>query len=181
MAPSFFERLTGGIRTHSDGDNAAASTASARPEPNSRFRAKSSEFPKRRVVHPVAEETREDLDAPLANPEPEDEGELTVDIYDEGANIVVQSTVAGVKPEDIDISLEENTLTVRGSRRRQTEIQEGSFYTRELYWGAFSRSIILPEEVDFPKAQASLKNGLLTVRLPKRDRGAKKLQVKAND
>lgn len=181
MAPSFFERLTGSIRSRGDGDDAIASTASARSEVSSRFRVKSGEFPKRRVVHPVAEETREDPDALAANPEPEDEGELTVDIYDEGANIVVQSTVAGVKPEDIDISLEENTLTVRGSRRRQTEIQEGSFYAQELYWGAFSRSIILPEEVDFQKAQATLKNGLLTVRLPKRDRGAKKLQVKAND
>ena len=179
MAQSFFERLTGGIRPRGDRDDESAPIA--RPEPNSRFRAKSGEFPKRRVVHPVAEDAPEDPDAATANAEAEDEGELTVDIYDEGANIVVQSTVAGVKPEDIDISLEENTLTVRGSRRRQTEIPEESFYAKELYWGAFSRSIILPEEVDFQKAQASLKNGLLTVRLPKRDRGAKKLQVKSND
>ena len=181
MAQSFFERLTGGLRVRGDGDDASASAPAPRTELGARFRPKAREIPERRGVHPVAEDAPRDLDAEAANPEAEDEGELTVDIYDEGANIVVQSTVAGVKPEDIDISLEENTLAIRGSRRRQTEIQDESFYAKELYWGAFSRSIILPEEVDFQKAQAAIKNGLLTVRLPKRDRGAKKLQVKSND
>lgn len=181
MAQSFFERLTGSLRVRGDGDDIIATPAAvSRSEVSPRSR-RVREFPERRVVHPVTEEAHEMPTITPIDAEPDEEGELTVDIYDEGVNIVVQSTVAGVKPEDIDISLEESTLTIRGSRRRQAEVQDESFYAKELYWGAFSRSIILPEEVDFQKAQAALKNGLLTVRLPKRDRGAKKLQVKSND
>ena len=86
--------------------------------------------------------------------------------------------MAGVKPEDIDISLQEDTLTIRGRRERTKEIAEGNFYYRELYWGSFSRSIILPEEVEFPKAEATLKHGLLSIKLPKKDRSEKKIKLR---
>jgi len=125
---------------------------------------------------PSAEPGGEAPEAP-----PGEEGQLTVDIYDDGEHIVIQSTVAGVKPDEVDISLQEDTLTIRGSRRRAQEVSEDNFYYRELYWGTFSRSIILPEEVDFSKADAAIKNGLLTIRLPKKDRGEKKIRVRGGE
>lgn len=105
------------------------------------------------------------------DPSTEDEGELTVDIYDAGDAIVVQSTVAGVKPEDLDISITDDTVTVKGRRVAPEGVDQASYYYKELFWGNFSRSIILPEEVEDEESEATLKHGLLTVRLPKRRRG----------
>ncbi|MBI4132793.1 MAG: Hsp20/alpha crystallin family protein [Candidatus Sungbacteria bacterium] len=177
MAKSFFERLTGGIQiSEDDGEMGRARPVAAKE--TARVKPKAPEpAAKQNVIHPAAPEEDSTL-AETTEAESPEEGQLTVDIFDDGPNIVIQSTVAGVKPEDIDISLEDNVLTVRGSRRRGQEVNEDNFYYRELYWGAFSRSIILPEEVDFQKAEASLRHGLLTVKLPKKDKGAKKLKVR---
>ena len=134
------------------------------------------------VLHPAGEhDGGNDTLQETEEAAPDAEGQLTVDIYDDGPVIVIQSTVAGVKPEDIDISLQEDTLTIRGSRRRSHEVSEESFYYKELYWGTFSRSIILPEEVDFSKAEATMRHGLLTIRLPKKDRGEKKIRVRSGE
>ena len=111
----------------------------------------------------------------------DDEGELTVDIYDKDDSIVIQSTVAGVKPDTLDVSITEDTVTIRGERRREEEIAEENYYYKELFWGTFSRSVILPEEIDEDAAEATLKHGLLTIMLPKKRRGqAQKLKVKVN-
>lgn len=187
MARSFFERLTGTVRVRDSEPEAeqekeaplaaslAAAGTSLRPRKKEEADA-AARNDREKVIHPVAAESGR----PASNLSDEngEEGQLTVDIYDDGSFIVIQSIVGGVKPEDIDISLQDETLTVRGARRRIQEISEDNFYYRELYWGTFSRSIILPEEVDFQKAEASIKNGLLTVRLPKKDRGEKKIRVK---
>lgn len=108
-----------------------------------------------------------------------EEGELTVDIYDKGDALVIQSTVAGVKPEDLDIAIANDTVTIRGRRERQEEIEEKSFYYKELFWGMFSRSIILPEEIEEDLAEATYRHGLLTLRLPKKRRGVvQKIKVR---
>lgn len=109
----------------------------------------------------------------------EEEGELTVDIYDKGDAIVIQSTVAGVKPENLDVSITSDTVTIHGRREKMDEIKEEHYYYKELFWGSFSRSVILPEEIDDTAAEATLKHGLLTVVLPKKRKGvAQKLKVK---
>ncbi|MBI2122252.1 MAG: Hsp20/alpha crystallin family protein [Candidatus Sungbacteria bacterium] len=109
----------------------------------------------------------------------EEEGELTVDIYDNGNAIVIQSTVAGVKPENLDVSITTDTVTIRGRREKSEEIKEEHYYYKELFWGSFSRSVILPEEIDDTAAEAALKHGLLTITLPKKRKGvAQKLKVK---
>ena len=114
-----------------------------------------------------------------ATEEREEDGELTVDIYDRGDSIVVQSTVAGVKPEDLDISITSDSITIRGKRRQAEEIRDEDYYYKELFWGAFSRSIILPEEIEEGEAEANLKHGLLSIRLPKKKRNTvQKLKVK---
>lgn len=107
------------------------------------------------------------------------EGQLTVDIYDDGERIVIQSTVAGVKPEDLDVSMTNDMVTIKGKRRKSEEVKDESYYYRELYWGSFSRSVILPEEIEVEKSEASLKNGLLTVKLPKKNKHViQKIKVK---
>ena len=95
------------------------------------------------------------------------DGQLTVDVYQTEEDIVVQSTIAGVDQNNIDISLTNDMVTIKGRRIAPEKIKQSDYYYRELFWGPFSRSIILPEDVDPDSAKASMKNGLLTIRLPK--------------
>jgi HSP20 family protein len=112
-------------------------------------------------------------------PEEEQEGELTVDIYDRGDSIIIQSTVAGVRPEDLDVAITSDTITVTGRRECPERVEEGNYFYKELFWGTFSRSVLLPEEIDEDEAEAVLKNGLLTLKLPKKKHGViQKIKVK---
>jgi HSP20 family protein len=97
----------------------------------------------------------------------EEDGQLSVDVYQTKDNIVIKSTIAGVKPEDIDISINNDMITIRGSRRQEFEIDKEDFFYQECYWGNFSRSIILPVEVKTEEIAAELENGVLTITLPK--------------
>jgi len=95
------------------------------------------------------------------------EGELAVDVYETGDRFVVQSTIAGVCPGDLTLSLQRDLLTIRGKRAACTPDADAKHLTQECYWGNFSRSILLPEPIDVPRASAVLKQGILTVTLPK--------------
>lgn len=97
----------------------------------------------------------------------EPQGELAVDIYQTADAIVVKALVAGVQPATIDISLTREMLTISGSREDEREVEEDGYFQRELYWGSFSRTILLPEEIDVDMAEASEKHGILMIRLPK--------------
>lgn len=109
----------------------------------------------------------------------EDEGKLTIDVYQTPTEIVVESTIAGVKPDDLDISINNESVTIRGRREKETKITDEDYFYQECYWGKFSRSIILPQEIDAENSNAALKNGVLTIRLPKLNRQkSKKLKVK---
>ena len=94
-------------------------------------------------------------------------GELAVDVYQTPDAIVVKALIAGVQPNSVDISLTREMLTVSGSRSDEREVEEENYFQRELYWGSFSRTILLPEEVDVDMAEASEKHGILMIRLPK--------------
>jgi HSP20 family protein len=95
------------------------------------------------------------------------EGQLAVDVFQDNGSIVVRSTIAGVRPEDLDIGITSDMVTIRGRREREHRVEEKDFFFQECYWGSFSRSIILPCEVRADRAGASLKNGVLTITLPK--------------
>lgn len=111
--------------------------------------------------------------------EDEEEGELTVDIYDKGDSIVIQSTVAGVRPEHLDVSITDDTVSIRGRRMQHEPVKEEHYYYKELFWGTFARSVILPEEIEQDAAEASLQHGLLTIKLPKKRKGVtQKVKVK---
>jgi HSP20 family protein len=99
--------------------------------------------------------------------EPETEGQLALDVYQTDKKIMVKSTIAGVKPENLKISLHHDLLTINGTRSAGTEINEKNYLFRECYWGSFSRSIILPTEVDSKRVEAELENGVLTISLYK--------------
>lgn len=109
----------------------------------------------------------------------EGEGQLTIDVYQTPEEVVVESTIAGVKPEDLDISITNEAVTIRGKREKTETIKDEDYFYQECYWGKFSRSIILPQEIDADKAVAALKNGILVIRLPKLNRQkSKKLKIK---
>ena len=109
----------------------------------------------------------------------EPEGQLTIDVYQTPDDIVVESAVAGVRPEDIDIEVSNDSVSIKGSRHREHEVQDQDYFYQECYWGKFSRSVILPQEVDPESASVTFKNGVLTVRMPKINRKkSRKLKVK---
>jgi len=103
----------------------------------------------------------------------ESEGQLAVDVYQTETDLVLQSAIAGIKPEDLDISLEGDVLTITGERKKPFE-ESGDYFSQECYWGKFSRQIILPVEVDPNRIEATLKNGILTIRIPKIQREKKR-------
>ncbi len=110
---------------------------------------------------------------------PEQEGQLTVDVYQTEQDIVIKSTIAGVEPQTLDIAITNDMVTIKGVREKDEEISEEDYYCQECYWGPFSRSIILPLDVDTDKTSAMMKNGILTIRLPKVEKSkTKKIRVK---
>lgn len=110
-----------------------------------------------------------------------EDGELAVDVYQTPDDIVIKTMVAGVRPDDLDISITRDMVTIKGNREESHEVDEGDFFHKELYWGTFSRTVLLPQEIDVEGAEASEKHGLLILKLPKIDKDRKtKLKVKSN-
>ncbi len=106
------------------------------------------------------------------------EGQLTIDVYQDGGDIIVESTIAGVEPGNLDISITSESVSIRGERTRHRNVEERDFFYQECFWGKFSRLIILPQKVDSDRAKATLKNGVLTIRMPKmEEHETKKLKV----
>lgn len=98
------------------------------------------------------------------------DGELPVDVIETHDSLVVIAPVPGVDPEHIDIRLDGDVLTIRGTRQRELQKTAEHFYSEECFWGNFSRSVILPVEVKAEEAHAQFKNGLLTFIVPKQER-----------
>lgn len=110
-----------------------------------------------------------------------EEGELTADVYQTADDIVIKTIVAGVKPEDLDISITRDMVTIRGARQETREVEDNDYFHKELYWGSFSRTILLPQEIDVDAAEAVERHGLLTLKLPKLDKTRQtKLKVRSS-
>lgn len=100
----------------------------------------------------------------------EGEGQLAIDVFQTNDELVIRAPIAGVKPDDLDISVTDEVLTIRGERHQEDEISRENFFSQECYWGAFMRSYILPVAVDVDKItpeKVTLNNGILTIRIPK--------------
>lgn len=148
---SFFERLTGAIRIQEDTDDG-----------------KTKEIDVRSV-----EGTIEDVEVA--------DGELMVDVYQTPTDIVIKTMVPGVRPEDLDITITRDMVTIKGKREIERTISESNYFHKELYWGTFSRTILLPQEVEIEESEAVEKHGLLIIRLPKLDKHRQsKLRVRNN-
>jgi len=102
--------------------------------------------------------------------EEEEEGQLTVDVYQTPSEIIIQTMVAGVRPENVQVDVTRDMVTIKGKRMENRTISDENYFTRELYWGAFSRTILLPQEVELEEAEAYNQDGLLTIKLPKKDK-----------
>jgi HSP20 family molecular chaperone IbpA len=150
--PSFLERLTGSIKLDAEEDS----------------------FDKDTNVKVGM------MDADLHNPEAggawneeadaSEEGELPVDMYQTRDAIIIRALVAGVNPEDLDIAITRDMVTLKGERTENQEAPDEDYYHRELFWGSFSRTILLPEEIIIDEAEAKEKHGLLEIILPKLDK-----------
>ncbi|PIX90142.1 MAG: hypothetical protein COZ29_01540 [Candidatus Moranbacteria bacterium CG_4_10_14_3_um_filter_45_9] len=170
---SFFERLTGAKNIENNG------YADSVPVYNEE---KEESIPMREPSPAFTTHNEEAWGASVSNQRFESdgaEGQLTIDVYQTENDIVIKSTIAGVKPEDLDVSINNDMVTVKGERKNEEIVENGNYYYQECYWGSFSRSVLLPVDVIPEKADAALKNGILTIRLPKADTTkTKKIQVR---
>ncbi len=107
------------------------------------------------------------------------EGQLNIDMYQTKDNVIIKSTIAGVRPEDIDITVANDMVTVKGARKKDEVIAQDDYFYQECYWGNFSRSVIIPVDIDSESIEADLKDGILTVVIPKAAKAkTKKVKVK---
>ena len=166
MKHSFFDRLYGGAPVgdafDSFDDELPNATIPARKEPRER-----------------ASETA-NRPLPLDDAPSGGEGQLPVDVHQTAGDIVIRAFVAGVRPDELNISISRDMVEIDGSRMEREQISGPDYFTRELFWGSFSRTILLPQEIDVEASSASAKDGLLTIILPKLDKAKQtKLRVKS--
>lgn len=113
-------------------------------------------------------------------PEEDLDGELSVDMYQTDKDLVIEAMTAGVRPEDIQVNITRDIVTLSGKREANKTVSHDDYFYRELYWGTFSRSIMLPHEIDIELAEAIEKHGMLIIKMPKIDKGRQnKLKVKS--
>ena len=161
--PSFFERLSGSA---SSGDMFDEELPVVAPPAREKLRAQTN--------------TAAARPAPLDDDTPGDEGQLPVDVHQTPGDIIIRAFVAGVRPDELNISISRDMVEIEGSRMEREQVIGSDYFTRELFWGSFSRTIMLPQEVDVESSSASAKDGLLTIILPKLDKAKQtKLRVKA--
>ena len=108
------------------------------------------------------------------------EGQLPVDVYQTASEIVIRTFIAGVRPDEMNVSISRDMVVIEGSREERASVPETDYFHHELFWGSFSRTILLPQEVDVENSSAGAKDGLLTIILPKLDKARQtKLRIKA--
>ncbi len=108
------------------------------------------------------------------------EGQLPVDVYQTPNDIIIRSFIAGVRPDEMNVSISRDMVVIEGSREERDTITESDYFARELFWGKFAKTILLPQEVDVDASTATAKDGLLTIMLPKMDKSRQtKLKVKS--
>ena len=133
-------------------------------------------------IMPEQKETSKNNLGSLSAQAGETEGQLSIDVFQTPSDIVIKSTIAGVKPENLDIAITNDMVTIRGRRESDESLEKDDYFYQECYWGPFSRSIILPADVQTEKSLATLKNGVLTIKLPKSEKiKTKKIEIKHHE
>jgi HSP20 family protein len=160
---SFFERLTGSVSLDEEEDEELLEDDAyeQQPEPRNTYEEDAGGYEEYEWEEP--------------------EGQLGVDVYHTAETLVIKAIVAGVSPEDLDVSITRDMVTIRGRREERQEVADDDYFYKELYWGNFSRTIVLPQEIEVEEAEANEKHGLLVITLPKVDKEKQtKLKVKAS-
>ncbi len=157
---NFFEKLKKGMGIEEPIEEKVEEKIEKKPKKVIIKKSKKLEI-KAEPIEPVVEEKEEKKEKWF-----EPEGQLAVDVYQTENDLVIQSAIAGIKPENLDISMERDVITIKGIREKPFE-EKGDYFSQECYWGPFSRKIILPVEVDPNRATAEMKEGILTIRIPK--------------
>ena len=106
-----------------------------------------------------------------------DQGQLVVDIYEKDEFLVIESAIAGVSSNDIDITVEPDLIVIRGERTKQ-QMPDVKYYYQECFWGKFSRTLVLPCSIKPEQVKANFKNGILTIFLPKDEKTINKVKVR---
>ncbi len=160
--PSFLERITGSIKLDASSDDGFGDVQDFE-------------------TATVPEDDTIDQETWRQQDDEEQDGELPIDMYQTRDAVVIRALVAGVSPEDLNISITRDMVTLKGLREEVQEAPDEDYYHRELFWGSFSRSIVLPEEIVIDEAEAREKHGLLEIILPKLDKGrSARLTVKSH-
>ncbi|MDB5244291.1 MAG: heat shock protein Hsp20, family protein [Parcubacteria group bacterium] len=166
MKSSFFDRLSGSS-SNNDGfdsfdDELPAASISRKDNPL-------------RMITPSSRTPITDDDSAAGG-----EGQLPVDVHQTQTDIVIRAFVAGVRPDELSISISRDMVEIGGARAEREQVAAADYFTRELFWGSFARKILLPQEIDVEASSASAKDGLLTIVLPRLDKAKQtKLRVKA--
>ncbi len=159
---SFFERLAGNLRFDDSEDEVT--------EPKK-------EVPRPGTVPPAIDRREillnKEVDGDAPAPVTEEVGELPVDVYETGSEIIIQTLIAGVMPENLSINITRGVVTISGKREENKGIAPEAYHIRELYWGSFGRTVELPEEVEIDNAEAIERHGMLIIKLPKIDKKRK--------
>ncbi|MBA3789393.1 Hsp20/alpha crystallin family protein [Patescibacteria group bacterium] len=173
---SFFERLSGSVPA---GDDYETFDEDFLPQ-----------TPARRVLPPQhngmpqnsiqSVQPQSPQHTPLMLDDEPSEGQLPVDVYQTASEIVIRTFIAGVRPDEMNVSISRDMVVIEGSREERASVPENDYFHHELFWGSFSRTILLPQEVDVENSSAGAKDGLLTLILPKLDKARQtKLRIKA--
>jgi HSP20 family molecular chaperone IbpA len=192
---SFFERLSGGSNAADDFDSFdedyLPQTPARRVLPPQSQHFQSAQQPIHMAQSPVgasaamshstvaASMAPQTPHAALFDDETPMEGQLPVDVYQTPSEIVIRTFIAGVRPDEMNVSISRDMVTVEGAREARASVAENDYFHDELFWGSFSRTVLLPQEIDVENSSAGAKDGLLTIILPKLDKAKQtKLRVK---
>jgi HSP20 family protein len=167
---SFFERLSGSVPVSDDYD--AFEDDMPLPRRQAAM-APAQQVPVHAASNPAPHTAFMHEDEPA-------EGQLPVDVYQTPNEIVVRTFIAGVRPDEINLSISRDMVVIEGARAERETITDDGYFHRELFWGSFARTILLPQEIDVENSSATAKDGLLTLILPKLDKARQtKLKVRA--
>lgn len=165
---SIFERLSGSMPAADDYDSF-----------DDDYQAPAAQTGRKPMMQP-APATRPSLEEHMAEEEHVESGQLPVDVYQTPNEIIIRTFIAGVRPDEMNVSISRDMVVIEGSRTTAQSVPDGDFFHQELFWGSFARTILLPQEVDVDACTAGAKDGLLTLVLPKLDKARQtKLRVKA--
>lgn len=154
---SFFERLAGNLRFDDADEEVQEVPEKKEPSRNLSLESQSGQ------VHTLAQQEEQK----------EEVGELPVDVYETGNEIIIQTLIAGVLPENLSITITRDMVSIKGKREENRSITPDQYVIKELYWGSFARSVNLPAEVEIDTAEAIERHGMLMIKLPKTDKGRK--------